>query len=287
VVDEKTGSYIGVIREPDLRYYLYSKFGRELLENRSYAKKLVDFVTYFPVADIGLGMEKILEVMHQSQDAAGIVILENSRYLGFLSAFSMIKIINERKLFLAQNQNPLSGLPGNAAIIEFVAEVIGDESASCTLVYFDFDNFKPFNDTYGFRQGDRAIILFTELLRKRFGATDAFLGHVGGDDFFLGFRRKSYLDVAETIAELQASFREDVESFYTPDARAAGYICARDRNDEARCFPLMTVSAAVIEMAPSVARRSITVDALAERFAAAKKVAKRDKLRINIQTVSG
>ena len=155
------------------------------------------------------------------------------------------------------------------------------------LAYIDFDNFKPFNDTYGFRQGDRAIILFTELLRKRFGATDAFLGHVGGDDFFLGFRRKSYLDVAETIAELQASFREDVESFYTPDARAAGYICARDRNDEARCFPLMTVSAAVIEMAPSVARRSITVDALAERFAAAKKVAKRDKLRINIQTVSG
>jgi diguanylate cyclase (GGDEF)-like protein len=273
VVDSKTGSFVGIVREPNVRYYIYSPFGRELLENKYYGKKLADFVTYFPVADIGLGLEKILEVMHQSQDSDGIVILENSRYLGFLSAISMIRVINERNLFTAQNQNPLSGLPGNAAIIDFVNETIGAEEESAVLVYFDFDNFKPFNDTYGFRQGDRAIMLFTDLMKKRFATTDAFLGHVGGDDFFLGIRGLALAEFEGQIRSLLDAFRQDVESFYSPEAREAGYIEVKDRNDEVRRFPMMGVSAAVIEM-PS-GPRTVTVDALSSRFAELKKLAKK------------
>ncbi len=274
VVDQKTGSFIGIVREPNIRYYIYSPFGRELLENKNYGKKLADFVSFFPVADIGLGLEKILEVMHQSQDSDGIVILENSKYLGFLSAISMIRVINERNLFTAQNQNPLSGLPGNATIIDFVNETIGAEHESSVLVYFDFDNFKPFNDTYGFRQGDRAIMLFTDLMTKKFATTDAFLGHVGGDDFFLGLRGRALCDVEEQIRNLLETFRQDVESFYSPEARATGYIEVRDRNDEYRRFPLMGVSAAVIEL--SAGTRSVTVDGLSTRFAELKKRAKKE-----------
>ena len=229
-------------------------------------------MTYFPVADIGLGLEKILEVMHQSQDSDGVVILENSKYLGFLSAISMIRVINERNLFAAQNQNPLSGLPGNATIIDFVNETIGAESENAVMVYFDFDNFKPFNDTYGFRQGDRAIMLFTDLMKKRF-AIDAFLGHVGGDDFFFGLRGRTLNEVEPRIREILESFRQDVESFYSPEHREDGYIEVKDRNDEVRRFPMMGVSAAVIEM--PAGQRSVTVDSLSARFAELKKLAKK------------
>jgi diguanylate cyclase (GGDEF)-like protein len=273
VVDSKTGSFVGIVREPNIRYYIYSPFGKELLENKYYGKKLADFVSYFPVADVGLGLEKILEVMHQSQDSDGIVILENSKYLGFLSAISMIRVINERNLFTAQNQNPLSGLPGNATIIDFVNETISAEHENAVMVYFDFDNFKPFNDTYGFRQGDRAIMLFTDLMKKRF-ATDAFLGHVGGDDFFLGVRGRTLAEIDNRIRELLSSFRQDVESFYSPEHREAGYIEVKDRNDEVRRFPMMGVSAAVIEM--PAGQRSLTVDGLSARFAELKKLAKKE-----------
>ena len=54
--------------------------------------------------------------------------------------------------------------------------------------YFDFDNFKPYNDRYGFRQGDRTILLFSDILKKTSGANKFFAGHIGGDDFFAGFR---------------------------------------------------------------------------------------------------
>ena len=276
VVDSKTGSFVGIVREPNIRYYIYSPFGKELLENKYYGKKLADFVSYFPVADIGLGLEKILEVMHQSQDSDGIVILENSKYLGFLSAISMIRVINERNLFTAQNQNPLSGLPGNATIIDFVNEAIATEKETAVMAYFDFDNFKPFNDTYGFRQGDRAIMLFTDLMKKRFGTGDAFLGHVGGDDFFLGIRNRSLVDVQDQILNLLESFRQDVESFYSPEHREVGFIEVKDRSDEFRRFPLMGVSAAVIEMpAGEAGSRSATVDSLSMHFAELKKLAKK------------
>ena len=214
--------------------------------------------------------------MHQSQDSDGIVILENSKYLGFLSAISMIRVINERNLFTAQNQNPLSGLPGNATIIDFVNEAIATEKETAVMAYFDFDNFKPFNDTYGFRQGDRAIMLFTDLMKKRFGTGDAFLGHVGGDDFFLGIRNRSLVDVQDQILNLLESFRQDVESFYSPEHREAGFIEVKDRSDEFRRFPLMGVSAAVIEMpAGEAGSRSATVDSLSMHFAELKKLAKK------------
>lgn len=66
-----------------------------------------------------------------------------------------------------------------------VAGALEAETPS-TLVSFDLDNFKPFNDFYGFRQGDRVILPLAELMCRAFGAGDAFLGHVGGDDFLAG-----------------------------------------------------------------------------------------------------
>jgi len=63
-----------------------------------------------------------------------------------------------------------------------------DIENACVLVYFDFDNFKPYNDRYGFRQGDRTILLFSDILKKTSGANKFFAGHIGGDDFFAGFR---------------------------------------------------------------------------------------------------
>ena len=97
------------------------------------------------------------------------------------SASSLLKIINEKLLKTAQDQNPLTSLPGNRSIRDYVQDVMRDGSDARYFCYFDFDNFKPFNDHYGFQKGDLAIALFASLLRHHFVGEDKFLGHVGGD----------------------------------------------------------------------------------------------------------
>lgn len=69
---------------------------------------------------------------------------------------------------MAQDQNPLTALPGNRAIGGFIADRCSDGDESRFFCYCDFDNFKPFNDKYGFNAGDHAITLFSALMRRYF-----------------------------------------------------------------------------------------------------------------------
>ena len=111
----------------------------------------------------------------------------------------MLKILNEKKLALARDQNPLSNLPGNNSIFDYVFQALRDINNVYALIYFDFDNFKAYNDTCGFRQGDRVILLFSELLKSRSLSRDRFIGHVGGDDFFMAIKGTPLAKVVEEI----------------------------------------------------------------------------------------
>ena len=67
--------------------------------------------------------------------------------------------LSEKNIAIARDQNPLTKLPGNTLITAYISETLNDLENTYVYVYFDFDNFKPFNDSYGFRIGDRAILL--------------------------------------------------------------------------------------------------------------------------------
>ena len=73
-----------------------------------------------------------------------------NRYAGVLSTSSLLKIINEKQLKTARDQNPLTSLPGTRSIRDYVQDAIRDRSGTRFFCYCDFDNFKPFNDRYGF-----------------------------------------------------------------------------------------------------------------------------------------
>ncbi|MCD8476564.1 MAG: diguanylate cyclase [Sulfurospirillum sp.] len=103
--------------------------------------------------------------------------------MGYLSSRVLLEMINEKNIVDAKDQNPLTGLSGNRIINEFVSTAM-ESKEKVMMAYFDFDNFKPFNDYYGFRKGDRAITLFADILRSAVGLEECLVGHVGGDDFF-------------------------------------------------------------------------------------------------------
>jgi len=254
IVDEHDRP-LGLIRERDLKRFVYSRFGGELLRNRGLGDRLDDLVVTIPVCDISTPLDRVIEAF--STDAAddGIVIVEGGAYAGVLSSGALLRLVHERNLAMATDQNPLTRLPGNAAIVRHIEGALADAARGHVLAYLDFDNFKPFNDNFGFRQGDRAILMFSERLKAwaagaGAGAGECFAGHIGGDDFFLGVSGGAEDEVLARLAELVAQFRSDAESLYDAATREAGGFLAKDRYGAVRSFPLLSASGVVVVVAP-------------------------------------
>ncbi len=269
---------VGIVREKELKDYTYSLYGKALISNKTIGRKLKDFVVRCPMADIHTRAEHILQAYSAVEGSEGIIIVKDMKYAGFLSAHSLLRVINEKNLATARDQNPLTKLPGNHMIHQYVSECLADTDTEHVLAYFDFDNFKPFNDKYGFRLGDRAILLFAELLSKALSTDSCFPAHVGGDDFFGGFRGLDFATVQSITAKLVEQFRQDVESFYDDETRQRGHIIGQDRVGNVVRFPLMTVSAVLVHLAAG--RPLYTVDDVSQTIAVLKKEAKHSPDRI-------
>ena len=272
---------VGIIREIDLKDVIYSRYGKDLLHNKALHRGLLDFMHPCPVCDINTEAEKILEIFSQAANPTGILLTDDFEYVGVLTAASLLRVINEKNLALARDQNPLTRLPGNSSINDHLTAALETAGSSWVFAYFDLDNFKPFNDRFGFRQGDRAILLFSELMRTTLGGSQTFLGHIGGDDFFASFRDLAAEQVRPRIETALAEFRRDVESFYDPESRERGSIVGRTREGELREFPLLSCSAALVEI--PAGERVVTVDDIGQTIATLKKAAKAAPDHIAVQ----
>jgi diguanylate cyclase (GGDEF)-like protein len=155
--------------------------------------------------------------------------------------------------------NPLSGLPGNLTIaLEIDARLAEGTDVAC--LYVDVDHFKDFNDHHGFARGDHLIAHVAELLSQTVNelGDDAFVGHVGGDDFVLLAPGRH----AEALArEIVTRFDASIPALYDAEDRARGYVEATDRRGRTRRVPFVTVSIGVVPLRP-------------ERFAGATEVAR-------------
>jgi diguanylate cyclase (GGDEF)-like protein len=246
---DKIGQLYGVIYEKDIKELSYSQFGVSLAKNDKTNEKLKKFIKDTISSEITWGVDKILEIYNMdTRSSYGIFITKNSQYYGFIDVNNLLAISYNRNIEIAKDQNPLSKLPGNRQIELFIGNSLQCvEGKLYHIVYFDFNDFKPFNDIYGFRQGDRAIILFTDILKKEL-AKDTFIAHIGGDDFFVGFVNQAYEDVYTIINEIQIKFREQVKELYNPVDKENEFIQTKDRFGVMRKFKLLGVCSAIIEI---------------------------------------
>ena len=273
---------LGIIHEHQLKAIACSPYGRSLTQNRSSnLSALETYIEPIPVVDLTMPLETMIELFSLSQNAPGVLIVESSRYIGYLSAREMIEVVHERNLIRARDENPLTRLPGNFRINEYIANVI-ESGTDAVLAYFDFDHFKPYNDYYGFRNGDRVILLFAELMHKVL-CTDYFKGHIGGDDFFVGAildEIQTFEKVRGEIETLIATFSDEVQAFYEPADRERGCIVAEDRDGNSREFKLLGVSSVVIRMGSNSVITSS--EHLQRTFAMEKKTAKKSPDHMSI-----
>ncbi len=270
IVDAR-GLACGVIFETDVKAIMYSDFGRDLVRNPSYAGKIGSHTRRMMTVDVETTAAGFLALDFEAiRD--GVLVTRSGLYAGYLRPADIFALTHAHQLDETRNQNPLTGLPGNAPIRDFLSEAESEPSWDRAYVYFDFDNFKPFNDLYGFRQGDRAILLMSDLFKKCFSGGDIFMGHVGGDDFFAGATGKAAERLVRIVPAVLAKFASSVVSFYSPDDRARGSIMGVARDGTVTRFPLMTCSAGILEC--EAGTDSLSVDTLSERLAIVKKRAK-------------
>jgi diguanylate cyclase (GGDEF)-like protein len=140
---------------------------------------------------------------------------------------------------------PLTKLPGNLAIEREIRRRF-DGGATWSLLYADLDHFKAFNDRYGFARGDEAIQLLAAILMdltRASGGDDAFVGHVGGDDFVVVTTPGRDVRIAEAAVSM---FDRDIRALYALEDLERGCIETTDRTGTQREFPLMTVSIAIV-----------------------------------------
>lgn len=252
-VVDATGAPAGVVPERMLRKVVYHRYGRDLLRNQSSPRETRFFMRSCPQAEMDSDLETGLEAFAARDDAPCLIVTEGGRYAGILLPSTLLAISVQHRLAEASARNPLTGLPGNPRIQAALADAVGAAGEFRFICYFDFDNFKPFNDENGFRVGDRAIASFADILRAAVpGDERNCIGHVGGDDFVVVMFGGEPAEARALVKQILRVFVETSRSLHKERDRLNGWYETRDRYGEQRRFPLLRASCAVAALGPDI-----------------------------------
>ena len=147
IVDEYD-NFLGIIYESDIKKISYSRYGLSLARNESCVSNLIKYLKPIISVEISWGIDKILEMYNlNSKNSLGIFITQSNKYRGFINLNSLLTLSYKRNVEIATNQNPLTKLPGDNQIEKFIQKALEKEEQNIThIIYFDFNDFKPFND---------------------------------------------------------------------------------------------------------------------------------------------
>ena len=151
-----------------------------------------------------------------------------------------------RLLSINRRISPLTGLPGNVQIHAELKKRISNRE-KFSVLYLDLDNFKAYNDVYGFLKGDEIIKYTADTIVRCVHNCiheGAFVGHIGGDDFIAIV---PILNCDEICKNIIASFDAHVTKFFTEEDVEKGYIEVANRKGIIEQFPLTSISIGVVE----------------------------------------
>lgn len=158
------------------------------------------------------------------------------------------EIVARVKLLLKRNEqkmasNPLTHLPGNPSIQERLKQDIASGSRFAVL-YCDLNNFKAYNDQYGFDAGDHVLKTVADLIvRETSSVNHSFVGHIGGDDFLVVCPFEAAEKLAQTICQKMSQM---APSFYNETDRQNGFMWGHNRKGEPEKFGLLSIAIGVV-----------------------------------------
>lgn len=264
----------GIVTRKDLFKTMSSQHGHALYTRRPVSlvmngsPLIVDYYSSISaVAD--LAMKRSAETMYDP-----VIILKGSKYHGMVAVRDLLQYSIEYERDYARELNPLTQLPGNKIINRVLNDIL-IYSRQAALFYFDLDNFKVYNDIYGFEKGDQVICMVSRIIQKVIKEKDAintFVGHIGGDDFVALMDQTDPQVLHGICRDILSLFSQEIQGFFTQEHLDDGWIAAEDRNGTLTQCRLTSLSIGVLY---GELTRIPDVSVLAEQMAVIKKGVKK------------
>lgn len=265
VLDQES-RVVGVSTRMELMEYFGGRFGYDLNSK----KTMGDIMNGdFLMADANTSIEavsKMALVRPEEHLYDAVVVTQEERYLGVVTVKDLLETAITIQVSRAVDTSPLTGLPGNMLIEKEIRTCI-EEKQPFTIIYLDLDNFKAYNDAYGFHNGDEMIRTFVKSMETCCGKNE-FMGHVGGDDFVIIC---SHWEAEELCQNIIDHFRASIRALYSENDWANGYIISKNRNGFTERFPMISVSIAGLT---NRQRKFENLDVFSHEIAALKKLCK-------------
>jgi diguanylate cyclase (GGDEF)-like protein len=264
----------GLVTHNAFNQAMSGQYGHAVYSNREIAlimdqnPLIVDYYTpIHKVAELAINRQG-----EQVYDA--IIVKKGSYYYGLVSVKNLLQFSIEYERNYARELNPLTQLPGNMVINRVLNDVLVYDGRYVVL-YFDLDNFKAYNDVYGFDNGDKIIKMTSKLILEYVKSQDAinsFVGHIGGDDFVAVMELKSVEYIEALIADILKQFDHLILEYYNEKDQKMKCIQSEDRSGNSTQYPLMTLSVAGLH---GDLRSIQSTEELGKMMASIKKMAKR------------
>jgi diguanylate cyclase (GGDEF)-like protein len=264
VVDQ--GRPLGMVSRAEILNIFSRRFAHEL-----YAQKPVsEFICALSIiVDVNADLKTVGQLISEDPGqnlSVDFIVSDKDQYLGVGKVRDLLRSITEEKLRVARHSNPLTQLPGNVPLYEWVDHLLLHQKAF-VVAYCDINHFKPFNDAFGYSAGDDAILNLGRILCAAVDSQQDFVGHVGGDDFIVVFRCADWQQRCEQIL---AEFTRMSERLM-PDATTDYW--STDRQGRRQKFGALTLAIGAVE--PDLAQCK-THHQISQLLAEAKQSAKQE-----------
>ncbi|MCE5284951.1 MAG: GGDEF domain-containing protein, partial [Pelosinus sp.] len=261
---------VGLLMKDTFLTYLATQYGLAVYMNRPVSllmnrnPLIVDY--YTPLEQVS----KLAVAREEAHLYDYIIVTKEKKFYGITTVRCLLEKTTQLEINRAKHSNPLSGLPGNMLIEEKLQEII-HEDAEYAVLYFDLDNFKAYNDVYGFENGDKVLCLTAQVIQKRItelAKSEIFVGHIGGDDFIAIVKQNEVVNLCKAIIH---DFDARIHDFYTHEDYQRGYIITKNRHGIEEKFPIVSLSIAVVK---SMSHNFKSIAELAEKAGTVKKQCK-------------
>jgi EAL domain-containing protein (putative c-di-GMP-specific phosphodiesterase class I)/GGDEF domain-containing protein/CBS domain-containing protein len=240
VVDNGIASGL-ICRDKFLSRLFSSRYGIEL-HGKQPIKSFVDDTPF--CVDKNAAVEQVSEQLTTAmRNNQAFVITENGTYYGVATVLDLLAEITRQQIHNARHANPLTLLPGSVPTNEHINRLLSEKREFC-VAYFDLDYFKPYNDMYGYSSGDNIIKALADILTRYVPLEAGHVGHIGGDDFIAIFTSDDWIERCQAIL---SCFEQSVPAYYKAEHVNAGGLLSEDRHGGKHFFPLLSLSAGLVD----------------------------------------
>jgi diguanylate cyclase (GGDEF)-like protein len=237
---------VGIVHRHSLAEALLKPFANELFARKPISRLMSDDYLAVECSQSLQQVSRLLTSRARQRIEEDFIIIEDGGYIGLGRVIDVLKLITELKIQQARYANPLTLLPGNVPIQQCLTRLL-QQCREVVVCYVDIDNFKPFNDIYGYAKGDEVLLSLAQCLNDRVDPSRDFVGHIGGDDFLLVLGSQ---DWRARLNRLLEDFQSQCRRFYREEDLHAGCFIAHDRSGKRQEYALLSLSLGVVHVHP-------------------------------------